>query len=114
MSGCQRRLERRFGGDCARPCQGGIMINRKLALRGALLLGVSLAAGQSFGQVVAPTTPPDPPKFDAQGEPVFVNRADIYTYKALASYSEPAFEDAFVKAGKLPAVADRLPKEPLV
>jgi peptide/nickel transport system substrate-binding protein len=85
----------------------------KIALSGALLLGVSLVAAQAYGQV-APTTPPDPPKFDAQGEPVFVNRADIYEYKALASYSEPAYVDAFVKAGKLPAVADRLPKEPLV
>ncbi len=85
----------------------------KIALTGALLLGVSLAAAQAYGQV-APTTPPDPPKFDAQGEPIFVNRADIYEYKALPSYSEPEWVDAFVKAGKLPPVAERLPKEPLV
>ena len=88
-------------------------MNRKLALSGALLLGVSLFATQALSQV-APTTPPDPPKFDAQGEPVFVNRADIYEYKALASYTEPAWVDAFVKAGTLPPVAERLPKEPLV
>ncbi len=89
------------------------MIKRNLALAGALLLGVSLSASQGFAQV-APTTPPDPPKFDAQGEPVFVNRSDIYDYRALPSYSEPAFVKAFVDAGKLPPVAERLPKEPLV
>ena len=89
------------------------MIYRKLALSGALLLGVSLGVTQAFAQM-APTTPPDPPKFDAQGEPIFVNRADIYEYKSLASYSEPAWVDAFVEAGKLPPVAERLPKEPLV
>ncbi len=44
----------------------------------ALLLGVSPAA--LVAQIVEPTTPPPAPAFDAQGEPVFVNRADIYTY----------------------------------
>jgi peptide/nickel transport system substrate-binding protein len=78
----------------------------------ALLLGVSATAVSA--QMVAPTTPPEPPKFDAQGEPVFVNRSDIYEYKALDSYSEPAFVTEFVKAGKLPPVEERLPKEPLV
>ncbi len=89
-------------------------MNRNLtALSGALLLGVSLAAAPAFAQV-APTTPPDPPKFDAQGEPVFVNRSDILEYKALPSYTEPEFVKAFVDAGKLPPVAERLPKEPMV
>src|SRR5262245_37296897 len=89
------------------------MNNRMLTLAGALLLGVSLSTMQAL-EPVPPTTPPDPPKFDSQGEPNCVNRSDIYDYRALPSYSEPAYVDAFVKAGKLPAVADRLPKEPLV
>jgi len=78
----------------------------------ALLLGVSAVAVRA--DVVAPTTPPDAPKFDAQGTPVFVNRSDIYEYKALAAYSEPEWVKAFEAAGKLPPLADRLPKEPLV
>ena len=78
----------------------------------ALLLGVSGIAVQA--EILAPTTPPDAPKFDAQGEPTFVNRADIYEYKALPAYSEPAYVTEFVTAGKLPPVAERLPKEPLV
>ena len=82
------------------------------AAMAALLLGVSAAAVHA--QTLAPTTPPDAPKFDAQGEPVYVNRSDIFEYKALAAYSEPAWVTAFVDAGKLPPVAERLPKEPLV
>ncbi|MBL8592123.1 MAG: ABC transporter substrate-binding protein [Devosia sp.] len=83
------------------------------ALGGAsLLLGVSLLAAQA--QTVPPTTPPDPPKFDAQGTPNFVGISDVYEYKALSEYHEPDFVKAFVDAGKLPPVAERLPKEPLV
>ncbi len=78
----------------------------------ALLLGVSAVAVRA--DVTAPTTPPDAPKFDAQGTPVFVNRSDIYEYKALAAYNEPEWVKAFEAAGKLPPLADRLPKEPLV
>ena len=55
----------------------------------ALLLGVSTGAVRA--EMMAPTTPPDAPKFDAQGEPIFVNRADVFEYKALPSYSEPAW-----------------------
>ena len=84
---------------------------RRVALA-TLMLGVSAMAVQA--DMMAPTTPPDAPKFDAQGEPVFVNRSDIYDYRALPAYSEPAWVTAFVTAGKLPPLADRLPKEPLV
>lgn len=84
---------------------------RRAALA-ALLLGVSAVAVRA--DVVAPTTPPDAPKFDAQGTPVFVNRSDIYEYKALPAYNEPEWVKAFEAAGKLPPLADRLPKEPLV
>ena len=84
---------------------------RRAALA-ALLLGVSAVAVRA--EMMAPTTPPDAPKFDSQGEPVYVNRSDIYEYKALPSYSEPAWVTAFVEAGKLPPLAERLPAEPLV
>ena len=89
------------------------MRSHLFALGGAcLLLGVSLVATQA--QMAEPTTPPDPPVFEAQGFPTFVGIADIYEYKALSEYKEPDFVKAFVDAGKLPPVAERLPKEPLV
>jgi peptide/nickel transport system substrate-binding protein len=78
----------------------------------ALMLGMAPAA--VLAEMVGPTTPPAPPAFDAQGEPIFVNRADIYDYRALPSYSEPEFVTKMVEAGLLPPVADRLPPEPLV
>jgi peptide/nickel transport system substrate-binding protein len=83
------------------------------ALGGAgLLLGVSIIAAQA--QIVPPTTPPDPPKFDAQGTPNFVGIGDIYEYKALPAYNEPEYVKAFEAAGKLPPLVDRLPMEPMV
>jgi len=89
------------------------MSRHLIALGGAsLLLGVSMIALQS--QASEPTTPPDPPTFEAQGTPTFVGIGDIYEYRALPQYQEPDFVKAFVDAGKLPPVAERLPKEPLV
>ena len=79
----------------------------------ALLVTVSVIAVQA--QMVAPTVPPDPPKFAAQGTPNFVSAKDIYVYKALPEYHEPDWVTSqFVTPGKLPPVKDRLPKEPLV
>ncbi|MBU2531830.1 MAG: ABC transporter substrate-binding protein, partial [Alphaproteobacteria bacterium] len=58
---------------------------------------------------------PDPPKFDAQLSPNFVSISDIMEFKALPAYSEPEWvTKQFVDTGKLPPVAERLPKEPLV
>jgi len=84
------------------------------ALGGAgLLLSVSIIAAQA--QTVTPTTPPDPPTFEAQGTPNFVGIKDMFEYKALPSYSEPDWVTSkYVDAGKLPPVGERLPKEPMV
>ena len=89
------------------------MRKQLFALGGAgLLLGISVLAVQA--QTVAPTTPPDPPAFEAQGTPNFVGIADVYEFKALPEYNEPDFVKAFVDAGQLPPVAERLPAEPMV
>jgi peptide/nickel transport system substrate-binding protein len=73
-----------------------------------------LALGVTASAVNAQAMLPDPPKFDAQGEVNFVGINDIQEYKALPEYKEPEFVSGYVKDGKLPAVKDRLPKEPLV
>jgi peptide/nickel transport system substrate-binding protein len=85
-----------------------------LALGGAsLLLSVSVLAAQA--QTKPPITPPEPPKFDAQGKIDYVGVADILEFKALPEYHEPEWVTKnFVTPGKLPAVKDRLPKEPMV
>jgi peptide/nickel transport system substrate-binding protein len=86
----------------------------KYALGGAgLLLSVSILAAQA--QTVTPTTPPDPPTFEAQGTPNFVGIKDIFEFKALPEYHEPDWVTSkYVDTGKLPPVSERLPKEPLV
>jgi peptide/nickel transport system substrate-binding protein len=79
----------------------------------ALLLGLS--AGAVHAQVAGPAPVPTPPDFPAMGKPALVKRADILEYKALPSYSEPDWvTEQFVSTGKLPPVAERLPKEPMV
>jgi peptide/nickel transport system substrate-binding protein len=83
-------------------------------LGAGLLLGASMLAVHAQ-ELAAPTTPPDPTPFAAQSLPVFVDPSDIYVYKALPAYHEPDWVTKnFVDTGKLPAVKDRLPKEPLV
>jgi peptide/nickel transport system substrate-binding protein len=77
-----------------------------------LMLGVSLLAvnaQESTGEL------PDPPAFAAQSAPNFVSINEILEYKALPEYHEPDWVTTqFVDAGKLPPVAERLPKEPMV
>ena len=81
----------------------------------AASLLMTASAGALSAQMLEPQPVPEPPAFKGQGEPVFVNRSDIWEYKALDSYSEPEWvTEKYVKTGKLPPVAERLPKEPLV
>lgn len=79
---------------------------------GTLALGVSATAVLADG--ATPAALPEAPKFDAQGQVTFVGIGDILEYKALEKYGEPDFVKALADAGKLPAVKDRLPKEPMV
>ncbi len=77
------------------------------------LMAAMLALGISATAAKADSVP-DAPKFDAQGKFTMVGIGDILEYKALPSYNEPDFVKALEKAGKLPALKDRLPKEPMV
>ncbi|OCP35946.1 alpha-galactoside-binding protein [Ensifer sp. LC163] len=86
---------------------------RYLRLRAALMLGVSGFALQAWAS--EPTVVPEQPPFPAQGKITYVPRDSILEYKALPEYREPEWvTEKFVKTGKLPPVAERLPKEPLV
>ena len=67
------------------------------------------------GAVKPPIPFPDAPPLDLGGteakrQPI----SEIMVYKALPAYSQPAWMDKLVTDGKLPAVKDRLPKEPQV
>jgi peptide/nickel transport system substrate-binding protein len=77
------------------------------------VLAAAFAVGFSATAALAAEVP-DPPNFSAQGKVKLVGIKDILTYKALPKYNEPDFVSALVKAGKLPPVNERLPKEPMV
>lgn len=86
---------------------------RHFRLRTALMLGVSSFALQAWAS--EPTVVPEQPPFPAQGKITYVPRDSILEYKALPEYREPEWvTEKFVKTGKLPPVAERLPKEPMV
>jgi peptide/nickel transport system substrate-binding protein len=85
----------------------------RTTMRTALLLSASTLATASFAS--DPTVPPDPPKFEAQGQIKFVGGSDIEEFKALPAYHEPDWVTTnFVEKGKLPPVKDRLPEQPMV
>ncbi len=72
-------------------------------------------APAAMGKVVDPIPFPDAPPLDLGGavakrQPI----SEIVTYKALPEYKQVAWLDKAVADGKLPAVKDRLPKEPQV
>ena len=72
-------------------------------------------AAPAAAALKAPIPYPDPPKIEVGAEPVKRQKiSEIVTYKALPEYKEPAWVTDLVKAGKLPAIKDRLPKEPRV
>jgi peptide/nickel transport system substrate-binding protein len=87
--------------------------NRHIKTVAALLLGVSsfaVTASASEATVVPEAAP-----FPGQGKITYVPRDSILEFKALPKYSEPDWvTEKFVKTGKLPPVAERLPKEPMV
>lgn len=56
-----------------------------------------------------------PPERSLSGlEYNLIGKSDIFDYGSLEAYSEAPFLTELVAAGKLPAVADRLPAEPIV
>ncbi|ASY65242.1 Periplasmic alpha-galactoside-binding protein precursor (plasmid) [Sinorhizobium sojae CCBAU 05684] len=85
----------------------------RLQTTASLLIGISAFSVQALAS--EPTVVPEPPPFPAQGEITYVPRDSILEFKALPEYHEPEWvTEKFVKTGKLPPVAERLPKEPMV
>ncbi|MER9170443.1 ABC transporter substrate-binding protein [Mesorhizobium australicum] len=86
---------------------------RSIGIAAGLALSVSVPALNAFAS--EPTVPPVPATFPAEGKIKYVPRDSILEFKALPDYHEPDWvTEKYVKAGKLPPVKDRLPKEPLV
>jgi peptide/nickel transport system substrate-binding protein len=86
---------------------------KKFTLLATSMLALGVTATAVFADSMAAPLP-DAAKFAAQGQVKFVGIGDILEYKALPAYHQPDFVAALEKAGKLPALKDRLPKEPMV
>jgi peptide/nickel transport system substrate-binding protein len=110
-------LHRRFGNEepaDRRSSKLGEEMNRILSIRTSLALAISVSAIALSAGVTHAESPPEPKNFAAQGKVHYVLGSDILEFKALPDYHEPDWVTKMVKAGKLPPVKDRLPKEPMV
>ncbi|MBZ7926947.1 ABC transporter substrate-binding protein [Ensifer adhaerens] len=87
--------------------------HRLMKMASLLLVGISTFALEAAAS--KPTVVPQQPAFPAEGKITYVPRDSIAEFKALPEYKEPAWvTEKYVKTGKLPPVAERLPKEPMV
>ncbi|MBD9651616.1 ABC transporter substrate-binding protein (plasmid) [Ensifer sp. PDNC004] len=87
--------------------------HRLTKMASLLLVGISTFALEAAAS--EPTVVPQQPAFPAEGKITYVPRDSIAEFKALPEYKEPAWvTEKYVKTGKLPPVAERLPKEPMV
>ncbi|CAN7664769.1 MULTISPECIES: ABC transporter substrate-binding protein [Ensifer] len=87
--------------------------HRLMKMASLLLVGISTLALEATAS--EPTVVPQQPAFPAEGKITYVPRDSIAEFKALPEYKEPAWvTEKYVKTGKLPPVAERLPKEPMV
>jgi len=81
---------------------------KSISLGAALCLAASLPQAALAQQEM----PPEESMSAIEVEPL--GRDELWEYRALDSYSQAPFLDALVESGELPAVAERLPDEPLV
>jgi len=88
------------------------MTGLKKGLTVACLSGVSLMTLGVSGALAQSAMPPEQSMSSLEYE--LLGRDELWTYKALDGYNEPAFMADMVAAGTLPPVAERLPAEPLV
>ncbi|MFZ1813216.1 MAG: ABC transporter substrate-binding protein, partial [Rhizobiaceae bacterium] len=72
------------------------------------------AEAPAAGEVVAPVEYPEAALIEGMREPKIFPVSDIVEFKAFDEYCEPEWVTKLVEEGKLPPVAERLPKEPAV
>lgn len=87
--------------------------HRLMKMASLMLVGISAFALEATAS--EPTVVLQQPAFPAEGKITYVPRDSIAEFKALPEYKEPTWvTEKYVKTGKLPPVAERLPKEPMV
>jgi peptide/nickel transport system substrate-binding protein len=79
------------------------------------VLANRLAVRCLAGELVSPTTPPDPPAMRTGPAAATINPADIAEFGTVPHYREPdSVTRKFVANGLLPPLARRLPEQPLI
>jgi len=87
----------------------------KMSVLTSLVTGALMAAPvASMAADAVPSALPKGAPFPGMGQPMRLGQSELLEYKALPGYHQPEWMDPLVEAGKLPPVAERLPKEPLV
>jgi len=96
------------------------MSHKKMSRRDFLRMSALGAAGVALASCAAPTTPtaaptkpPEVKPTDAQPTAIPTQAATATPVPTVAAAKEPPMAAELVKAGKIPALADRLPKNPL-
>ncbi len=82
-----------------------------------MVAGAALSAGfaaSATGQELKGPIPYPQPQQVSTVKPILVPYDTLFHYGTLPAYHEPEWVTEFVKAGKLPPIEERLPKEPLI
>ncbi len=87
---------------------------KKMACSMLTTLFLASMAAVGFAEVQPPVEYPEGKVMPGGREAKLFNVEEMFVYKALPQYSQPAWMDQLVKDGKIPPVAERLPKEPQV
>lgn len=90
------------------------MSMKKMRRSAMMLLSLCSVASVGFAEVKPPVEYPEGKVMPGGREPKTFTVEEMFVYKALPQYSQPAWMDKLVQDGKLPPVAERLPKEPQV
>ena len=77
-------------------------------------LSARLRSVRATGQELKGPIPYPQPQQVSTVKPILVPYDKLFHYGTLPAYHEPEWVTEFVKAGKLPPVEERLPKEPLI
>ncbi len=87
---------------------------KKMACSMLTTLFLTSMAAVGFAEVQPPVEYPEGKVMPGGREAKLFSVEEMFVYKALPQYSQPAWMDKLVEEGKLPPVAERLPKEPQV
>ena len=98
----------------ATPLREETEMSKMKAILAMAALSAGLASTGAMAQEIKGPIPYPMPQPVGTTKPILVPYDKLFHYGTLPAYHEPDWVSEFVKAGKLPPVEQRLPKEPLI